>query len=295
MIEVSLPGLFISSNLNMTFVNMMEKNPEKFRDDVYIGSVYGSFPCCWNGGRIIEGYFDMNDVINLTKFYNSKNIKIRYTFTNGLIGPDELEEWIPNQILQLTKCNQTLTNEINVSSQALEEHLRNVHPEFNLIYSTTKMLSTVEEIDKASENNIVVPDYSVNSNLELLKKLKHPENIELIASEACFENCPNRKNHYINISKIQLCEDIEYMKCSLLELTKNGDVTITDLKNRKHNISYSDMKNKYLPLNINKVKITGRKDSELRNIEAYIDYLVKDEYQDEVRLDLINSILSRRF
>lgn len=46
MIEVSLPGLFISSNLNMTFVNMMEKNPEKFRDDVYIGSVYGSFPCC---------------------------------------------------------------------------------------------------------------------------------------------------------------------------------------------------------------------------------------------------------
>lgn len=291
MIEVSLPGLFVYSKLNFDIVELKEKFPEKFRDDVFIGSVYGSFPNCWNGGRIIEGGFDMNIVINTVEYFNSKNIKIRYTFTNSLIGIKELEEWIPNQILQITKNHQTLINDVNVSSEELEKHLRNVHPEFRILYSTTKMLKTIDEINNASERGLVVPDYNVNADINLLKSLKHPENIELLVSETCMDNCPHRKSHYENIARCQLQEDIKYIGCAYAEDYANGNITLSTIKNFKHSISYKKMNEVYLPIGINKAKIAGRKDNPLRAIEAYLDYLVKDEYQDEIRLELIKGMV----
>ena len=47
-----LPGLRKNFPLNMMVINLLETDPEWFREGVKIESVYGEFPMSlWNGGR----------------------------------------------------------------------------------------------------------------------------------------------------------------------------------------------------------------------------------------------------
>ena len=48
-ILLSLPGLYQFTNLNLATIDLMEQVPEKFNQDVVVDSMYGSFPCTWNG------------------------------------------------------------------------------------------------------------------------------------------------------------------------------------------------------------------------------------------------------
>ena len=46
----SLPDFYNYYDLNLNLVHLMEIYPGYFRDNVRIGSVYGTFPgCIWNG------------------------------------------------------------------------------------------------------------------------------------------------------------------------------------------------------------------------------------------------------
>lgn len=288
-IEISLPGLYYLSPLNAKVIELMEQHPEKFHDDVFIGSVYGCFPIIWNGGRPLEGQFTYSDVVRTVKFFNSKGIKVRYTFTNLFCGGDRVYDTNGNRILQITKENQTLKNEINVANPELRKYFEENYPEFGLITSTTLCLKEIEEIDEASEKGLVVPDYSINDNFEKLSMLKHPENIELVATETCTDNCPIRPKHYVSQSTCQLIENKNPILCYLVEEVSPNIVGLSRIRERKKRIRYKDIESKYLPLGINKFKLVGRKGDSIMTIEDYVEYLVKPEYKDEIRLDLLKA------
>lgn len=288
-IEISLPGLYYLSSLNVKIIELMEKHPEKFNDNIFIGSVYGSFPVIWNGGRPLEGDFTCLDVANAVKFYNSRGIKVRYTFTNLFCGGDRVYDTKGNRILQITKECQTLKNEINVANPELRKYFEENYPEFGLITSTTLCLKEVEEIDKASEKGLVVPDYSINDNFEKLSMLKHPENIELVATETCTDNCPVRPKHYVSQSTSQLIENENPIICYLVEEVSPKIVGLPKIRARKKRIKYKDIEDKYLPLGINKFKLVGRKGDSIMTVEDYVEFLIKPEYKDEVRIDLLEA------
>ena len=50
MVNLFLPDFYFNSRMNQAFIELKEKNPEKFYDDCNIKAVYGVFPTCiWKG------------------------------------------------------------------------------------------------------------------------------------------------------------------------------------------------------------------------------------------------------
>lgn len=288
-IEFSLPGVFSYAPLNIHIIQLMLEEPEKFNDDVRIGSVYGCFPCTWNGGRVqMLAKFKKEDVAVATQFLNENNITIRHTFTNCLLTEKDCNDTLGNLILKETYANQIIKNDINVASPYLEAYVRKNYPDFNIILSTTLCEKNIDVINERTKDTIMVLDYSLNNNFELLKQLKHPENIEILANERCHDNCPARKKHYLELSKETLKLG-EGMDCVYSNESINYYKTTTK---RKHHITMEDIRTKYLPLGFNKFKLVGRNMTPLYCIEGICEYLVKPEYKDEIRYELLLSYFS---
>jgi len=50
----AIPGLYKHYNLNIYFLDLLNKYPEYFVENLKINAIYGNFPfCTWDGGRII--------------------------------------------------------------------------------------------------------------------------------------------------------------------------------------------------------------------------------------------------
>lgn len=288
----SLPGLFEFSLINFFLIDYMKKYPEKFNEDCEIGSFYGSFPnCIWNGGRGVDGRFEIDDVINTVKKYNDNNIALRYTFTNCKLSKDDILDHIGNKILETTSKYQTIKNDVNVHSNYLKEHIENrFKNDFNIVYSTTLCIKDLDIINNLSSTNLLVADYYFNNKFNLIDQMKYPENIEFIVNESCRPNCPARHKHYENISDFFLKNETELMKCVFKSDSNKENYyranTVWD-----HHITLEQIRNEYLPRGFNKFKLIGRGVSVLKVIEGYVEYLVKPEYQNEVRYDFIKLVL----
>ena len=103
MIEFSLPGYWNKFNLNVQLIKLYEEERFKFRDNIIIDNFYDSFPCIWNGGRMIEGFVNVDNIINTVNFYNSKNFGLRHTFTNNLINSTDLNDTVANIICRISE------------------------------------------------------------------------------------------------------------------------------------------------------------------------------------------------
>lgn len=281
----SIPDFYYSYNLNIMLLDLMQQEPEKFYDDVVIDSVYGSFPgCIWNSGRAACGWASIENILATVLEFNKRNISVRYTFTNSEIKGRHLLDYYCNTILQNTGCLvEGVRNGVNVNQAILADHVSKNYPEFYLLWSTTKGINSVEETNKLSEDRITVLYYGMN-NTTALKELAHPENIEILVSEACIERCPKRLEHYSAIGKLQLLEPSEPFRCPYgCEQYFYYDTPVT----RDHYVSIDDIREIYLPLGINKFKISGRQDHPVNLIENYVNYLAKPEFRDNVRNKLL--------
>lgn len=290
-INLSLPGLYQLYFLNRVFIETLEQHPERLNEDVKIDSVYGTPSCKWNGGRAI----DRNDLDNLNEekfleiinFYNKRNIRIRLTFTNLLVNEELLDDPKGNRILQLVFEN-TTTADVNVGTTLLKEYIENKYPgHFNFVYSTTLRIKNVDEINEITKKDMIVPDYSINNNFEILERLSNPDKIELLANESCVENCPVRKRHYLSTSKFNIGETDEIMSCRFF-IHENYYETV---HNRKHYISLQKIRDEYLPLGFSNFKINGRGQYFLNALEGYLEYLIKPEYINLMRYDVTRSIV----
>jgi hypothetical protein len=269
----------------------MSEEPEKFYEDVVIDSVYGSFPgCIWNSGRAACGWANIENIIGTVAAFNKLGISVRYTFTNSQITGRHLYDYYCNTICQATgHILDNVQNGINVNQPVLAKYLEENYPGFYLLWSTTKGVDSVEETNELSKDRITVLYYGMN-NTTALDKLEHPENIEILVSEACIERCPKRAEHYKSIEKLQLLEPSEEFRCPYgCEQYYYYDTPVK----RDHYVSIDDIRDLYLPRGINKFKISGRQDNAVNLIENYVNYFVKPEYRDSVRNKLLINNLIR--
>lgn len=284
-INFSIPGLFLLNKLNVTLVEILRKKPFVLNDDVVIGSVYGCFPCSWNGGRgEVWGDFSFDEFENLVRFFNENNIQIRLTLTNQFLKEEDTFDYVGNSLCKI--IDKYKINAVNVRSPILWEYLDRTYPQLQKIVSTTLRVSDVNKINEITEKNLLVPDYSIVNNFKILSQLKNVHNIELLCAEPCHVNCQYRHLHQANSDAVQRYLTGQRFECPYGEYRK----TLKELMDHPNYISLDKMRKEYKEIGINQFKISGRQSDPMTVIEHYVNYLIKPEYKDEVRIDLLRSV-----
>lgn len=275
-----LPGLCRFAHVYSRLLVYYTDKPYYFRDNIKIGSIYGSPTVIWNGGRIVDNLFlNADQLTEIKEMMEHFNIPARFTFTNCLLEEKHTYDTYGNLILEIFN---TGNNEIICNSEALENYIRkNYGDRYKYISSTTKRLSNKEQQNKEIEKDyyLIVLDYDYNKDLKYLQSIKHKEKCEILCNPVCGAKCPYRIQHYHSISEAQLTFDRKkMMHCQYV-----GGDTIWQSMKEGNFISIEDINNVYLPMGFTNFKLEGRAAHPLDLIEVLLYYLVKEEYQREMR------------
>lgn len=300
-INFHIPDFINHCRLNLLLLTLMQQHPEYFRDGVKIASVFGAFPpSLWNGGRNTVGVVDDEIIRQVTKAFNSRGVPLRFTFTNPLIEEKHLGDPFCNKVMRM--CDNGL-NEVIVLSPILEEYIRKNYPSYKITSSTCKEIRNADELSAELEKDYhyVVLDYNWNNNFEFLETLPHKEKCELLINACCVPNCPRRGEHYRSIGETQI-KYAEYMKTPpmMRKPTHFEDFKcpsmlrhiyqITDLPTH---ISPDAIVEKYVPMGFSQFKIEGRTVPDIALAENYIYYMIKPEYKDTARLELLGTLTQK--
>lgn len=300
-INFHIPDFINHCRLNLLLLTLMQQHPEYFRDGVKIASVFGAFPpSLWNGGRNTVGVVDDEIIRQVTKAFNSRGVPLRFTFTNPLIEERHLGDPFCNKVMRM--CDNGL-NEVIVLSPILEEYIRKNYPSYKITSSTCKEIRNADELSAELEKDYhyVVLDYNWNNNFEFLETLPHKEKCELLINACCVPNCPRRGEHYRSIGETQI-KYAEYMKTPpmMRKPTHFEDFKcpsmlrhiyqITDLPTH---ISPDAIIEKYVPMGFSQFKIEGRTVPDIALAENYIYYMIKPEYKDTARLELLGTLTQK--
>ena len=279
-----LPDFYYKYSLNVNLIQMIKDHPEYFIDNIAIGAVYGTFPgAIWNGGRVFHGNTSIDNIRCTIENFNDLGVPIRFTFTNCLINEKHLYDTYCNLIMDAANNG---INEVLINSDCLEEYLRSEYPNFKYIQSTTKCERNIDAINEACEKYyLVVPDYRDNINKEFLESLKHKEKIELLVNPYCNPECKRRAEHYKILSTQQIgFSEMSEFRCpdenrGFLEVLGMYPTVL-----KKENIQ------ELIQMGFKHFKIEGRTNHNVDVIESYVYYMVKSEYKDKVRCDLIKAV-----
>ncbi len=272
---------------------MMADHPEMFRDGYKVGSVYGTFPgAIWNGGRAVFGITSRGDMEKVVKTYNDLDVPVRFTWTNSLIEEKHLNDTYCNLIMETADNGM---NQVLVNTPVLEDYLRENYPNFKYISSTTKRLTSLDdvkaELDKpapgsdGSDGNkayyLVVLDYDLNHDEKCLDELApYADRIEILADEICFPNCPKRKAHYRDESLMQL----RFEKGAPYDCpNKNTRPDFKECMKRPAFISADQVTEYADRWGYRNFKLVGRGLPMNMVLDSYVYFLVKEEYRDTMR------------
>ncbi|MGN0637483.1 MAG: hypothetical protein ACI4J0_03845 [Huintestinicola sp.] len=292
-IKFHLPDFMRHCRLNLTMAEYMKRNPHKFREGVKIGSVYGSFPnMLWNGGRYFQGNCDPRIPGEVIKQFNQRGIPCRFTLTNPLLTPQHLSDPLCNAIL---KAADNGMNEAIVFSPMLEDYIREHFPDMPITSSTCKQIEDFDELctEMEKDYSLVVLDYNLNNDFELLGKLPHKEKAELLINACCDPGCKRRGEHYRSIGRSQIALTEHMMKKTGTPYTPEPfecpcmRKTLYQTVDSPLHISPEAIYEKYVPMGFTNFKIEGRSVPDVNVLENYVYYLAKPEYKDEVRLDIL--------
>lgn len=275
-----LPGIFEHPQFYNCLTALYRDRREMFYDNMEIGSIYGApGSCIWNGGRMVFALTSKKQLQLIKDGMAAIGIPVRFTFTNCLLEDKHVYD---------TYCNMVTTmfsdgnNEILCNSPILEQYLRENFPQYSFISSTTKRLLDIDAFNKELEKDykLVVLDYALNRNKKFLKKIKNKKKVEILCNAVCIPDCPNRVDHYINLSKCQLeSSPEEVMEC------EHSNCPFYIAKQREHFIDREDINN-YLRQGFCNFKLEGRTAHPLDLVEIILYYLIKPEYQTEARTGL---------
>lgn len=290
--KFSIPGYFNYFNACKGLIEYRKVHPKFFYEDRIIDSSY-DFPAgmIWNGGRVKfhTGYtpYDLDNIMQY--YFNETDINLNHTCTNLLIDETLVWDWTCNQFIKMYYRPQ---DSVIVASKQLMEHLNMLCPNMKFIYSTTLNEVDIDLINNMTEREIIhVVNYNKNNDDEYLKSLTHPEWLEMICAEPCAMNCQKRKDHYISISEEQLGLFIdptvskENAKCPHMSENKN----FTNIQKLPHAIT-NERIDQLADMGIQYFKISGRSIPVTQWVETMTYYLVKPEYLDTVRFDLLTSL-----
>lgn len=299
-VKFHLPGLRRNYPLNVMFIGLLKGHPEYFREGVKIASCFGEFPTSmWNGGRNSRADQCTGDFINVViKSLNDWGIPVRFTYTNMLLEEEDLKDPYCNYCL---KAAHNGMNGVILVSPLLEDYVRKNYPMMKITSSTCKQIKGVEGVNAELRKgyDMVVLDYNMNNHFEELEKIEDKSRCEILINAACEPNCPRRGAHYKHISENQknIVKNMSLPReqqiplkpwdCKYCVGTVQNVHTIKDFSTY---VSPEDIWEKYVPMGFQNFKIEGRTDDLFVVIEAYVHYMIKPEYQGEVRLRLIRHL-----
>ena len=278
-----LPGLFQFYELYKNFLPLYRNKREFFYDWCDIASIYGSpQDCLWGGGRTSFGQAHSTDVFALMQEYE---ISPRLTFSNSLLAENHLADKKCNSLCKLFEKSKVPCGVI-IHSDLLLDYLKNNYPSFYYVSSTTKVLTSFNDFQNElnrDEFKFVVPDFRLNKNLEKLKSLSQTQKdkVEFLCNECCDFGCKERKICYENVSRKNLGIDVVSHKCTA-QNSEQGYRFSGAMKNPGF-IGLDEIQNIYIPLNFTNFKIEGRGLGSAIVLEFLLYYLIKPEYQLEVR------------
>lgn len=278
-----LPGLFQFYELYKNFLPLYRNKREFFYNWCDIASIYGSpQDCLWGGGRTSFGQAHPTDVFDLMQEYE---ISPRLTFSNSLLAENHLADKKCNSLCKLFEKSKVQSG-IIIHSDLLLDYLKNNYPSFYFVSSTTKVLTSFSDFQNElnrDEFKFVVPDFRLNKNLEKLKLLSQSQKdkVEFLCNECCDFGCKERKTCYENVSRKNLGENVISHKCSAPD-SENG-YRFSNAKKNPAFIGQNEIQNFYLPLNFTNFKIEGRGLGSAIVLEFLLHYMIKPEYQLEVR------------
>ena len=277
-----LPGLCTFGMINHVLFDTMKKYPEMFRENMKIGSVYGTFPgAIWNGGRnIIDGFTNKREVEKIIKSYNALGIPARFTWTNVLLEEKHTYDTYCNMIMNVGNNGM---NQVLVNSPALEEYIRKNYPDYKILSSTTKRILSLDRLKEELKKDyfLVVLDYDLNHDEKVLTELEPcADKVEILVNETCQPHCPQRAAHYREISKYQLEFDtsIRFI-CTDPSPEKR---LFKGCMKRPSFISYEQI-DEYVVRGFKNFKIVGRGEGKEFYVDSLIYYLVKPEHKDFIR------------
>lgn len=277
-----LPGLFEFYEFYKVLLPLYKNHREYFYEWCEIASVYGApSDCIFAGGRTSFADSKAEDVLKLMKEYD---ISSRLTFSNSLLEEKHLNDKKCNGLLKLFNDK---NNGIIVYSEILIDYLKKNYPDYYLVSSTTKVLTDFNELVNEIERDdfkYVVADFRLNRCFDKLEKINRKDKVEFLVNECCYIGCKNRKNCYENVSKKNLGIECEDFICTEPQGDKGYRFSLA--KKNPSFISVNDITEIYLPMGFNNFKIEGRGLGSAMVLEFILYYMVKPEYQLNVREEI---------
>lgn len=281
-----LPGVFRFFNGYQVLLSLIKDRPYIVKDNIKIGSIYGSPQCIWNGGRLVlKAIFDKHELEYIKQVMSTFNIPVRFTFTNCLLDETHTFDTYGNLLLEIFNTGK---NEVICNSPILEDYIRNKYKNrYKYISSTTKRLNNCEEQTKELQKDyyLIVLDYDHNKNYDYLSSIENKSKCEILCNPVCKPFCAKRTAHYKNISQCQLeYNSNDRMQCH------DAFLNFWQTKKNKAFISIEDINNIYIPLGFKNFKLEGRTTHPMDWVEIILYYLIKEEYKDEVRSKLQQAV-----
>lgn len=281
-----LPGLFEFYDLYKAFLPLYRNHREWFYDWCDIASIYGSpSDCLWGGGRVGFGEADAEDVFELMKEFG---ISSRLTFSNSLLKEEHLSDKKCNELCRLFE-KEPVKNGVIVYSDLLLDYLKRNFPGFYFVSSTTKVLTDFSDFKMELARNdfsFVVPDFRLNIKIEKLEALDEglKNKVEFLCNECCSPFCQERKICYENVSRKNLGLECSDHHCA----AQDGDkgYRFSSAMKSPLFIGIDDIQNKYLKMGFSNFKIEGRGLGSAMVLEFLLYYLIRPEYQINVREEI---------
>ena len=244
-----LPGLFEFYELYRRFLPLYREHREYFYDWCTIGSIYGApAGCIWGGGRISCGGAAAHEVLALLREYG---ISGRLTFSNSLLRAEHLADPQCNALCDQFAKSGSVPNGVIVHSDLLADYLRQRWPELYLVSSTTKVLTA---------------------------------KVEFLCNECCWFGCTERKRCYETVSRQNLGEDCPDHRCAAPDAA--GGYRFSKAMRSPGFIGVEDIRQRYLPAGFSQFKIEGRGLGSALVLEFLLYYMIKPEYQLQVREEI---------
>lgn len=291
-----LPGLFEFYELYQKFLPLFNEHREYFYEWCEIGSIYGApADCIWGGGRV--GFGDHNPY-EVKKLMDRYGISARLTFSNSLLSDEHLQDYKCNELCRIfagggkfqnwNVQNSNVQNGAIIHSDILLEYLKVKYENLYFVSSTTKVLVDFELFLKElrrEEYKYIVPDFRLNKEFEKLGELSQPEKdkVEFLCNECCYFGCTDRKACYENVSRKNLGETKEH-HCKAPEAA--GGYSFSKAMTNPGFISVNDIVNTYAPMGFSQFKIEGRSLGSALILEFLLYYMVKPQYQINVREEI---------
>ncbi len=277
MISYEIPDFTQGLGLNLFFARVMAAHPDWAQPDVTIAEIYGNFPDCpLNGGRTyIQPRWSAERIEWTFSVLDEYGIKPRLTFTNMFADLNSLKDPYVHTILEAASRHH---GQVIVYADEIGDYIRSTY-HMPIILSTTRALSGVDELNRMLDHyDWVVLDYNHNKDDSFLRKVAHPEKLEVMVNEFCMPHCPYRQEHYKHNSLNQLQGTIEPFACRA-----NRPDFFDHKPGHPTQFTCEEVQEIHQRYGISAFKIVGRGTVFQTQVESLCYYLIRPEYRDNVR------------